>query len=418
LFDNDDGSPQMNVTRWVPIVLLAIAGASSSAQFNWDSTKIGQGINMWGLVMTSRSTGMAAGDSGIIVRTTNGGAAWVRLNSGTTAPLSAIAMNDSLNGCAGGSNVLRYTTDAGNTWSAASIHVPVSIETISFDRYGNGVLTGQGGVIYRSTDSGKNWTVANPITTNHLLKACFVDSAKAIAVGGALTIVRSTDAGLNWSLAQTGTGTLRDVSSPSPGCAVAGGFSGSRGILQRSTNGGQSWDSVIVNGVSSFVLASFYSADTGYVFNSRGVKYRTVSGGKSWDTVGVGPISYSPFGVSITSANTGVLLGSSGMIYYAVSPLTGIGSAVRDAQSFVLSQNYPNPFNPSTTIQYTLPVKEHVALSVFNTLGERIAVLVDEDEQQGRHDVKFDGSNLATGVYFYRLQAGTSASTKKLLLLR
>ena len=408
----------MNVTGWVLMLLLAVAGATSSAQFKWDSTSVGQGISMRGVAMTSRSTGMAGGDSGIIVRTTNGGATWIRLNSGTTAPLSAIAMNDSLNGCAGGSNVLRYTTDGGNTWSAANIHVPVSIETIAFDRYGNGVLTGQGGVIYRSTDGGKNWTVANPITTNHLMKACFVDSAKAIAVGSALTIVRSTDAGLNWTLAQTGTGTLRDVSSPSPGCALADGFSGSRGILQRTTNGGQSWDSVVVNGVSSFVLSSFYSADTGYVFNSRGVMYRTVSGGKSWDTLGVGPISYSPSGVSITSANTAVLVGSSGMIYFAVSPLTGIGSAVRGAQSFILSQNYPNPFNPSTTIQYTLPVKEHVVLSVFNTLGERIAVLVDEEEQEGRHQVRFDGSNLATGVYYYRLQAGTSATTKKLSLVR
>ena len=54
-------------------------------------------------------------------------------------------MNDSLSGCAGGSNVLRCTTNGGNTWSAANIHVPVSIETIAFDRYGNGVLTGQGG---------------------------------------------------------------------------------------------------------------------------------------------------------------------------------------------------------------------------------------------------------------------------------
>jgi len=408
----------MNVTRWVPVVLLALAGASSSAQFKWDSTTIVQGKNMWGLVMTSRSTGMAAGDSGIIVRTTNGGATWSRQNSGISSPLYAIAMNDSLRGCAGGPNVLRYTTDGGNTWSAANIHVPVSIETIAFDRHGDGVLTGTGGVIYRSTDSGKNWTVANLITTNHLMKACFVDSANAIAVGSALTIVRSTDAGLNWSLAQTGTGTLRDVSSPSPGCAVAGGFSGSRGILQRTTNGGLSWDSVVVNGVSSFVLASFYSADSGYVLNSRGVMYRTASGGRSWDTIGVGPTAYGPLGVSITSANTGVLLGSSGMIYFALSPLTGIGSAVPGERSFVLSQNYPNPFNPSTTIQYTLPANEHVALSVFNTLGQRVAVLVDEEEQQGRHEVRFDASILASGVYFYRLQAGTFASTKKLLLLR
>ena len=250
------------------------------------------------------------------------------------------------------------------------------------------------------------------------MKACFVDSAKAIAVGSALTIVRSTDAGLNWSLAQTGTGTLRDVSSPSPGCAVADGFSGSRGILQRThkrrTELGlccRKWGFEFRPDLILFcrhrLCVQFARRDVPHCIRRQ-----------SWDTIGVGPISYSPLGVSITSANTGVLLGYSAMIYNAVSPPTGIGSALPIAPSFVLSQNYPNPFNPSTTIQYTLPVKEHVALSVFNTLGVRIAVLVDEEEQQGRHEVRFDGSNLATGVYFYRLQAGTSAITKKLLLLR
>jgi hypothetical protein len=86
--------------------------------------------------------------------------------------------------------------------------------------------------------------------------------------------------------------------------------------------------------------------------------------------------------------------------------------------SFMLSQNYPNPFNPNTTIRYALPQRTHVSLSVFNTLGQEVATLVNEIEEAGNHEVRFDGSGLASGVYFYRMRAGEYVQTRKLLLLR
>ena len=81
-------------------------------------------------------------------------------------------------------------------------------------------------------------------------------------------------------------------------------------------------------------------------------------------------------------------------------------------------QNYPNPFNPSTTIRYALPQRSHVTLSIFNTFGQNVATLVNETQEPGYHDVRFDGSNLASGVYFYRIKADEYAATKKLLLIR
>jgi hypothetical protein len=83
-----------------------------------------------------------------------------------------------------------------------------------------------------------------------------------------------------------------------------------------------------------------------------------------------------------------------------------------------LLQNYPNPFNPSTTIRYALPERMHVTLAVFNTLGQVVATLVNENQDAGFHDVRFDGSGLASGVYFYRMQAGDFVQTRKLVLLR
>lgn len=83
-----------------------------------------------------------------------------------------------------------------------------------------------------------------------------------------------------------------------------------------------------------------------------------------------------------------------------------------------LSQNYPNPFNLSTTIRYGLPARSHVSLTVFNILGQHVAVLQNGEQEAGYHDVKFNAANLSSGVYFYRLQESTFVETKRLLLLK
>ena len=86
--------------------------------------------------------------------------------------------------------------------------------------------------------------------------------------------------------------------------------------------------------------------------------------------------------------------------------------------AFTLAQNFPNPFNPSTRIAYGLPVRLPVKLEVFSALGERIATLVDRVEEAGLHEVTFDASRLANGVYFYRIAAGRFFDAKKFVLVK
>ena len=86
--------------------------------------------------------------------------------------------------------------------------------------------------------------------------------------------------------------------------------------------------------------------------------------------------------------------------------------------TFSLSQNYPNPFNPTTTIKYTLPEDSNVKLTLINSLGEKVIDLVNGKVDSGNHDVKLNGSNLASGIYFYRLQTEKYTSVKKLILLK
>ena len=89
---------------------------------------------------------------------------------------------------------------------------------------------------------------------------------------------------------------------------------------------------------------------------------------------------------------------------------------------FTLEQNYPNPFNPSTTIRYQVGANNHsplhVELSIFNILGQKVATLVSGKQQAGQHQVTWNASGYASGVYFYRLQTENYIQTKKLIVLR
>jgi hypothetical protein len=94
-------------------------------------------------------------------------------------------------------------------------------------------------------------------------------------------------------------------------------------------------------------------------------------------------------------------------------------------ESFVLSQNYPNPFNPTTIIKYGLPSQSKVKLEIYNTLGQRVVTLVDEQKEAGYFETEWNAINVATGLYFYRLEAvnlnnpaNSFTQIKKMLLIK
>jgi hypothetical protein len=114
-----------------------------------------------------------------------------------------------------------------------------------------------------------------------------------------------------------------------------------------------------------------------------------------------------------------VLARATGTIENSLEPGgTSVGENTGNPLTFVLCQNYPNPFNPSTTIRYGLPTRSPLTLTVFNTLGQHVALLQNGEQEAGYHEVKFDGSDLSSGVYFYRLRAGDFVETRRFLLIR
>ena len=91
---------------------------------------------------------------------------------------------------------------------------------------------------------------------------------------------------------------------------------------------------------------------------------------------------------------------------------------VKNIKDFYLEQNYPNPFNPGTSIQYTVSSRQFITLKVYDMLGREVATLVNEEEPAGNYEVEFDGSNLPSGMYIYKIQAGEFSDAKKMLLLK
>jgi len=99
--------------------------------------------------------------------------------------------------------------------------------------------------------------------------------------------------------------------------------------------------------------------------------------------------------------------------------ITGIVTNSNEIPSeFRLSQNYPNPFNPSTTIYYSIPELSFVTLRVYDVLGKEVATLINEEKPAGSYEVEFDANELTSGIYFYKIQAGSFVETKKMVLMK
>ena len=100
------------------------------------------------------------------------------------------------------------------------------------------------------------------------------------------------------------------------------------------------------------------------------------------------------------------------------APVSSVNDQDKPPEKFILSQNYPNPFNPKTIISYSIPKSEFIVIKVYNASGQEIKTLVNEQQPSGKYEVQFNENNLASGIYFYQLQAGSFTETKKMLLLR
>jgi len=358
----------------------------------------------------SGSNILAGSDSGVYL-STNNGLDWIRIKK-TNSPAISFAVRGSLIfvGTAG-SGVLS-SSDSGKTWHGDSLDLST---VYSFTMHDSTILKGTGNGAFRSVDSGKTWQSA---VLSGPVKCLIADSAGIIAGTSGGGLFRTFDDGTSWQPIDSG---LTNFFMSSFAMIQSSIFAGANGGVFRSTDHGLSWqpaDSGLTNTrVQCFVVShmNFFAGTYG------GGVFLSTDNGTHWQSVNGGLDSLDVRAVAVTDSN--VLVGTFGGGVWRRSRAGFITSVREDRpgqtpRSYALLQNYPNPFNPTTVIDYQLPSDEYVTLRVYDALGQEVSTLVDGVVQAGRHSTVFDGKDLASGAYFYRLTAGRFTSVMRFLLIK
>jgi photosystem II stability/assembly factor-like uncharacterized protein len=311
------------------------------------------------------------------------------------------------------------STDKGSNWiRCGEAGLPANLSFIKgLVASGNNLVAGTDEGIYYSVDGGNSWNPTNLLGINIPSIASSGDYVYAAVPSGS-GVYKSSNNGVTWTLSLLSTVDYVEVAAMD-NYAFAGAFFGS---TRYSSNYGSTWfagsgmpsdASVFVLGpvADGMILAGTDLAPTWiYASFDNGAFYEPYSEGLA------GRASVEAFAVSDTFMYAGT---DDHGVWRRLRPgIVNVSTEQELPVSFNLGQNYPNPFNPTTTIRFTIPSDGFVRLTVFNTIGEKVETLVNELKNAGEYNVHFDASQLTSGIYFYRLEAGTFVETKKMLLLK
>ena len=405
----------------VPIVFL-FSGSTAYSQWTEQTSSTAKKQNA--VFFLNQLTGFTGGDTGTIQRSTNAGATWFSSNLGISGNVNVtdIFFSGSDTGYCTVSNgsltgKIHRTSNGGAVWTIMFDTTNIGLRGIFFANVNTGWAVGNGGTVKYTTNTGMNWLSRNFMgTTNTCVYAL---SASLVMVGGfgsAGYIARSTNAGVNWSFQSipANIADIRFIYFADANTGYSGGLAlGGQGGMCKSTDGGLTW-SLLAGYVGSTPLnAYFINASTGYVVNSSSELKITTDGGISWLNQSV-PTNGSYADIH-GSGSFACIAGKK----IATNTTVSIQQISNELPSeFSLEQNYPNPFNPMTSIGLRIADFGFVSLKVFDVTGREVAVLVNEDLNAGTYKIYFDASNLATGVYFYRMQTKDFTQTKKMLLIK
>jgi hypothetical protein len=207
-------------------------------------------------------------------------------------------------------------------------------------------------------------------------KLFFLNDSFGVGIGhNGDEFLKTTNAGLNWSWLQV----PPKMNSINFVTVNNGLMCGDLGLILLTSDGGNTWLNQNLNVNTNFEELTMVNQNTGWVVGTSGKIFKTTNGG---------------------------ILGFQNINSYT-------------PEDFALYQNYPNPFNPTTTIKYDLPKDVKVTIKIYDILGKLVVTLVNgELKKAGYYEAEFDGTSFASGVYFYRVEAGEFIQRKKMVLLK
>jgi hypothetical protein len=376
------------------------------------------------------------------IRTTDGGNTWVcdsipGAEGGFQSSMAAIDADTAYVAVfawhTSASRGIYKTTDGGTTWTKQNAYSSSQIgpSYIYFFDARNGVVVGEPSLeTYTTTNGGRDW---NPVSMPAALGGdgtwaagpCIVGYGNRVWFTTDVRVFRSTDRGYTWSASAPEFGyfgwhpylAFQDSNS---GIHAATNADETHHVYRKTTDGGTTWSALsnpVLDDLAPRCVLHIPGTKETYVVAGRRGFACTYDGGNNWRLIDTTAI----FNIGFLSDSVGWADSyySNAVFKYVGSRLiTSAKDEIVAPNSFQLTQNYPNPFNPSTAIKYELPNSSNVKLSVFDVLGREVTLLVNERKEAGVHEVKFDATNLSSGVYFYRLHAGDFVQTRRLVVLR
>jgi len=371
------------------------------------------------LAFTDRRNGIAAGQYGLLIKTSDGGATWVTVAGISGDSYYGAEMTDASNAwVAGDLGILLHTSDGGSHWAQQSTSTTRTLLSISFVDAARGWAAGDAGELIRTSDGGEHWVRITSGVSSVLYGVKFLDPLRGWAVGAGGTILRTTDGGNSWTGQASGTAATLyavDFIDRQHGFAPGNG-----GIVVRTTDAGSTWAPVSSGQTRTLYRVSGNDPAHVIAVGDSGTVLRSVDAGITWQTEFAATTydlySVVTFGdsVSMTCGDVGTILRTTPGIPTATHDEAREGIPVRSA----LEQNYPNPFNGISNFEFRISEWGWVRVTVHDLLGREVATLVDERRAPGRYTIRFDAGNLASGMYLYRLTTGSESFTRRMLLIR
>lgn len=366
-----------------------------------------------------------------IYKTTDGGQSWnqqILLFGGVLLEMSFI--DQYIGYCVGTNGGVYKTLNGGITWNPSFVNTGYWLRSVFFTGERDGVALGQSGVAWKTTNGGTTWYQVSTSASNWIESVYYIDQDIAWAVGGGGLCIATINGGDYWmNFALPTNSYLWGIDFN----GLYGMVVGDNGIIFRNENGSLVTPvdlvSFTANVYENTVMLSWTTAseinNLGFEVERTFMGLRESVEDENWVKIGFVSGSGTSTESNSYSYSDGNLASGlymyrlkqidyDGEYEYSVTTEVEIGQVI----NFNLEQNYPNPFNPTSKIRFDLPLSGHVSLVVYNSLGEIVSEIINSNMHAGNHEIEFDGVNLPSGVYFYKLVSGDFVSIKKMNLIK